>query len=123
MWTEGQLNLLVADNPYEVGSLQTPVSYVAAGVPGSPETSTPSANYTQYGRVRLINDTTLNGELINEYAEQPPDSWVADPGTIVAIGNEADTFIVWGAGIDGRPIRDSLTGGVFIDVGHWGFIH
>lgn len=35
-----------------------------------------------------------------------PEGWRAEPGTIQIIHNESDQFLIWGAGIEGRPVFD-----------------
>lgn len=48
-----------------------------------------------------------------------PDSFKASPGTITIIHNTEDTLLVWGAGIDGKPIRNPKSGLPYVVIKHF----
>jgi hypothetical protein len=106
MWAEQQLSILVPMNPYDFND----------AIATSANTAPPPN-----GRVRLSIDQSLNGNAVQQFLNDPPLTWIADPGTISAISNNLDLYIVWAAGADGRPLRDSRTGRVYIVTGRWGF--
>lgn len=123
-----QLSELVPTNPYNPG---TTVPTAGFGVPaqynanGSPATGSPiwQDDYTshlqaqQNARVVLGMDYSITPLEIDQWTAQPPQDWQAAPGTITALGNNQGLFIVWGAGADGKPIKNLYTGGTLIVVG------
>jgi hypothetical protein len=127
-WAEQQLAILVPGNPYQLGGAITASANSApsAGSVAPPTTINPTpflvgANPGPSGRVRLYVDQSLNGNLVEQFLDDPPSTWVADPGSISAISNNQDLYIVWGAGADGLPLRDPQTGRIYIVAGRWGF--
>lgn len=70
-------------------------------------------------RFQLSVDYGLSNYMLGEWAHHTPDYWQAEPGTITAISNDKNMFVVWGAGADGRPIRDDITGHAVLVVGRW----
>jgi hypothetical protein len=134
-----QLTELVPNNPYNPGTTPVvggesgsfifgssgfPYEYNANGTPrtGSPsmtgEWSVPAFQQVQdLDRIRLSINQSLTRNMIDYWTTDPPDDWVAPPGTITATGNNQGLFIVWGAGRDGKPIKSSLTGRTYIAVG------
>ena len=56
--------------------------------------------------VRIVVDASLSNSQIDFKRSTPPDDWLAMPGTITIIHNTENLFAVWGAGVDGRPIKD-----------------
>lgn len=67
----------------------------------------------QAGRIKLQMDDSAAASTINSYRTNPPLNWQAAPGTIVGSGNGQGYLYVWGAGIDGKPIKDA-SGNVYI---------
>jgi hypothetical protein len=55
--------------------------------------------------VRILVDLSLSPLRVAQYKQNPPSSWIAAPGTITIIHNTEKAYIVWGAGNDGRPIK------------------
>ena len=123
-----QLNQLVPNIPYDSGSLQLASGLDAEADYANPETSPedspqPTQVAATMDRIQVhSNDLSLTNNDIQQYKTQPPPEWVAAPGTITAISNQTTTYIVWGAGRDGLPIRDPDTGNVRIIVGHYGLL-
>lgn len=123
-----QLNQLVPNIPYNSGSLQLAQGLDAESSYASPDTSPedspqPTSVAASMDRIQIqSNDLSLTDNDIQQYRTQPPQEWVAAPGTITAISNQTTTYIVWGAGRDGLPIRDPDTGNVRIIIGHYGLL-
>ena len=121
-----QLNDLVPNNPYISGS-----SYVVPGVPSDNtylqnqgEAIAPAmpGSKADGDRIRFVRDYGLTVPAVDEYSKDPPVDWRAAPGTITIITNDQYLFIVWGAGADGKPLRDLSTKRVRFAVGnyqHW----
>ncbi len=123
-----QLNQLVPNIPYDSGSLQLASGLDAEADYANPETSPqdspqPTQVAATMDRIQVhSNDLSLTNNDIQQYKTQPPQEWTAAPGTITAISNQTTTYIVWGAGRDGLPIRDPDTGNVRIIIGHYGLL-
>ena len=109
-----QLNMLVPNNPYQVGNLSVvagadvnetlaETNEYAAPQPVAGETWSGNA------RVRLELDWSLSVGEIEEFSKEPPLTWQAPPGTITVACNNQYLFVVWGAGADGKSVRDPLT--------------
>lgn len=109
-----QLNMLVPNNPYQAGNLSAvagpdvnetlaETNEYAAPQPVAGET------WTGNDRVRLQLDWSLSVGEIEEFSKEPPLTWQAAPGTITVSSNNQYLFVIWGAGADGKPIRDPLT--------------
>ncbi len=60
--------------------------------------------------VKINVDLGLSNMGIEQFRTSVPDNWLAMPGTITIIHNTENLFIVWGAGVDGRPIHDGASG-------------
>jgi hypothetical protein len=119
-----QLTELVPNNPYNYRPTET----INWGIPaaynpnGSPATGSPvwGDQYTEHlqaqnnNRIQLQFNPSLTPQLIDQWASDPPPDWTAAPGTITAIGNNQGLLMVWGAGADGKPIRDPMNGKTFI---------
>jgi hypothetical protein len=56
--------------------------------------------------VHIFLDASLSNFQINTLRATAPADWLAMPGTITIIHNTENLFAVWGAGVDGKPIRD-----------------
>lgn len=123
-----QLQDLVPNNPYNFG--YTHGNY--RGIPavhnknGSAMTGSPvwSDGWTEHlqaqnnGRVLLSINHSINPDIINQWAKNPPMDWSGQaPGTINCIGNGQGLFVVWGAGRDGKPIHNPANGLVFLSTG------
>jgi|GEM_PF-6816027 len=123
-----QLTELVPNNPYLPGVTMNPG---AAGVPayyntdGSPMTGSVPwqdnwMNHIQAQnnqRILLSINYSITPQQIDQWTKDPPDDWTAAPGTISAIGNNQGLFLVWGAGADGKPIKNLYTGTTLIITG------
>jgi hypothetical protein len=118
-----QLNELVPNNPYQSGSV-----YMVAGE------SVDNAYLTQEGEpipppmtgskedddhVVFVRDFGLTVPEVNQFSVDPPVDWRAKPGTITVITNDQYLFIVWGAGYDGKPLRDFGSKRVRFAVGNY----
>ncbi|MBX9690718.1 MAG: hypothetical protein K2X27_28645 [Candidatus Obscuribacterales bacterium] len=120
-----QLTELAGANPYKELSSQIKsdgsnelssalfYSYFAGG---SPTTVRPLANdewtaeltAENANRINLQMDRSAsNGQLTSYRDLGAPSNWEAAPGTITACGNGQGFLYVWGAGADGKPVKDS----------------
>ncbi|HEY9869392.1 MAG TPA: hypothetical protein V6D08_09520 [Candidatus Obscuribacterales bacterium] len=71
--------------------------------------------------IRVQFDETLSDLSLSHYRQRPPDSWSAPAGTItVVVSNTHDLFVIWGAGMDKRPVRHELSHKVLLVVRHCG---
>jgi hypothetical protein len=62
-------------------------------------------------------DETLSDFTLAQYRQRPPDSWSAPTGTItVVVSNTHDLVVIWGAGMDKRPVRHELSHKVLLVV-------
>lgn len=129
--TRAQLGLLVPENPYNLPEIEQPYGYP------QPVTIMPGDQYhwnqnieseedssveiaQNPDRVRLVRDDSLTLNAITYYQKYPPTDWRAPAGTITCVGNNSGLVMVWGAGRNGRPIRDGLTGRLLLIAGMWG---
>lgn len=122
-----QLNELVPNNPYKPNQLQesqffsTDSSYhyddptkddfipgaaTGAGT-GNPDNIMPD---TQLGtsadlRVKLQFNPSLSAQMVRDWQTEAPLEWQTTPGSITAISNSQDLFVIWGAGANGKPIK------------------
>jgi len=55
----------------------------------------------------MVKDLTLTDNQIRYFRENPPSDWLAPPGSIAIIHNDHDRFLVWGAGLDCKPLKDA----------------
>lgn len=123
-----QLNQLVPNIPYESGELQLAQGLDAQSDYANPveapvESPQPVPVAANMDRIQIQSaDLSLTNNDIQQYLTQPPQEWNAAPGTITAISNQTTTYVVWGAGRDGLPIRDPDTGKVRLIVGHYGLL-
>jgi len=117
-----QLNELVPNNPYLPGS--------AYAVPGMTvdnaylnnegEQSTAMADSkVDSDRIHFVRDYGLTVSEVDEFSKDPPADWRASPGTITIITNDQYLFIVWGAGANGKPLRDLVSKRVRFAVGNY----
>lgn len=118
-----QMNLLVPNNPYMHGGI-----YMEPGKDVDPNLQIaddqpmpiiPSDSKYNRNRIKIFYDRSLNASDMAQLATNPPYDWQATPGTIGIVTDSAYYFVVWGAGIDGKPIRDPVSGNVRLVVGNY----
>jgi len=118
-----QLNELVPNNPYRAGS-----AYMVSGESvdnaylnqeGEQATPPMADSKVDGDRVVFVRDYGLTVPEIDQYSAEPPVDWRAKPGTITVITNDQYLFIVWGAGYDGKPLRDFGSKRVRFAVGNY----
>lgn len=118
-----QMNMLIPNNPYVNGGIyMQPGEDVAAGLQNSddsPVTVMPSNSKFNQNRIKIIYDRSLNPTGVAELALHPPDEWTASPGTVCFVTDSLYYFIVWGAGADGKPIRDPVSGNARLVLGNY----
>lgn len=133
-----QLTELVGANPY-AGSMPASSPYqelngLGPGLSssysndGNPSTASPveSDEWTaelqaqKSSRVRLGMDYSISASEIDQWRSEAPSEWQAAPGTIYANGNYQGLFYVWGAGRDGKPVKDSSGSQAYISTGRTG---
>lgn len=51
-------------------------------------------------------DPGISENMVRYWTQFPPEEWQAAPGSIAILHNGRDRFIVWGASIDSKPLRD-----------------
>lgn len=133
---KAQLNQLTPNNPYANDKLTLSQGLDADPEYGDPNTAptnaldyqqaswpVPSDQAADYQRIQLQIDPSLTELELQQYQTDPPDEWTAAPGTISCISNQQNLFCVWGAGRDGRPIRDPLSHRVQIVVGRYAMLN
>jgi hypothetical protein len=120
---EVQLTELVGANPYaNVTSGAGPQGWsgFSPGLPyyyntnGVPATNSPMANDEWTAelsadaahRINLHMDQSATMGEVESMRNDPPLTMQDSPGTITGCGNGAGFIYVWGAGIDGRPVKD-----------------
>ena len=113
-FAQKQLMDLVPNNPFVDGIEQTATD--SAYTPQYNQDPIPSSDPN---RIKLSIDSGLNMAMIRYWARHAPEEWQAPPGTISCISNDQNLFVVWGAGADGRPILDDLTGRTALILGRW----
>lgn len=57
-------------------------------------------------RVALVSKPDSAWYDVTALRREVPDGWRAEPGTIQIIHNESNHFLIWGAGLEGRPVFD-----------------
>lgn len=119
-----QLNALIPNNPYVSGSFSVVSGadvnqQLAERDEDLPLQPIANAGFTGVSRITLELDWSLTLNEIEAFSVEPPISWQAAPGTINVVSNNQYLFIVWGAGLDGKPIRDPLTGRVRMVVANY----
>jgi hypothetical protein len=70
-------------------------------------------------RIVFVRDFGLTVLEVDQYSADPPVDWRAKPGTITVITNDQYLFIIWGAGADGKPLRDFGSKRVRFAVGNY----
>jgi hypothetical protein len=133
---KSQLNQLVPNNPYESSKLS-----VAQGLDADPEYINPSGSpsyatdYEKWSyptptdqaanlhRIVLKLDQSLTELDVQQDQTSAPDDWTAPAGSIVVISNQQNLFAVWGAGRDGKPLKDPLSGVTQIIIGRYALLN
>jgi len=136
-WVVSQLTELVPYNPYDPDSINQAESGVPIAVPldgSSPggeilsyDEQTNESIAQQDDRIRIQVDQSMTPEQARQYQINPPDDWEAPPGAITIVSTNQgrnqnspfDFFLVWGAGYDGKPVRDPFTKRVVLVEGRW----
>ncbi len=136
-WVRSQLTELVPFNPYDPNSLNQAESGVPIAAPLTG--SGPGGEILSYDeqanemiaqqddRIRIQVDYSMTLEQAKQYQINPPDDWQAPAGTITIVSTNqgmnqnspTDFFLVWGAGANGRPVRDPFTKRVVFVQGRW----
>lgn len=114
-WLTKQLMDLVPNNPF-TDQEEQPSDIITFPSTDGPTYSLP---YGVQNRFNLSIDNGIDDAIVQEWWLSPPDDWQAPPGTISAISNNRNLFVVWGAGADGRPIKNDVSGHTAIVVGRW----
>lgn len=118
-----QLNELVPNNPYIAGS-----AYMVSGqtvdnaylnAEGEQATPPMADSKIDSDRIVFVRDFGLTVLEVDQYSADPPVDWRAKPGTITVITNDQYLFIIWGAGADGKPLRDFGSKRVRFAVGNY----
>jgi hypothetical protein len=133
-----QLNQLTPNDPYQDTGLTLGRGFDAQPTFGNFDTSNNTFNNAdvyqmQYpvpddqnanlNRIQLKIDNSLTEEEAREWLTNPPDDWQAPPGTITLIGNQQNMYVCWGAGRNGRPIRDPLSHRTQIIIGRFAMLN
>jgi len=58
-------------------------------------------------RAQIVFDPSLQVSIVDKLSMEPDATWTAKPGTVVAVTNGYDLCLVWGAGVDEKPVRDA----------------
>jgi hypothetical protein len=74
----------------------------------------------QINRIIILRNDSLSKDMIDDYTVHPPADWTAPAGTITIIGSNQGSVLVWGAGSNGRPVCDPLTGRAMMIYSQWG---
>jgi hypothetical protein len=115
-YAKSQLVEVAPHNPFTGGDEEASGSVETIGNVGTAGAQLSPADDQ---RIQLQIDYSLSNYMLKEWTAHPPDGWEAPPGTITALSNDRNMFVVWGAGADGRPIRDDITGQPVLVVGRW----
>lgn len=116
-----QLDDLVPNNPYSYSS--------TVSVPGLDadanyeQVQEEAANYPTNTlaphRVKFVRDFGMTTANIDQWSREVPSDWRETPGTITVITNDQYLFCVWGAGADGRAIKDPFTRRTRLCIGNY----
>jgi hypothetical protein len=133
---KAQLNQLIPNNPYINNKL-----YLSQGLDADPVYADPSIEPTyssdyqkvpvyapsdqaaNFKRVKLVMDPSLTEIEIQEWERNPPDEWSADPGTVTVISNQQNLYVVWGAGYNGKPLRNPLSRVTDLIIGRYALLN
>lgn len=118
-----QLNELVPNNPYRSGSAYMVSGETVDNAYLNQEGEQPSPpmadSKVDSDRVCFVRDYGLTVPEVDQFSADPPVDWRAKPGTITVITNDQYLFIIWGAGADGKPLRDFGSKRVRFAVGNY----
>ncbi len=127
-WAKEQLNQLVPNPPYDTASLR-----LASGLDADPNYYQPNTapeyvmpsggSSVNLNRISLQFDPGLSELEIQNWRTDPPSEWQAAPGTISAISNNQNLFMIWGAGANGLPIKDPSTNRVIMIIGRYNMLY
>jgi hypothetical protein len=79
--------------------------------------SLPAETLGTKASIAILPDGDLTDCKATFLSDSPDPSWLAYPGSIGVLHNQNDMFIVWAAGIDGKPLHDK-EGKVLLVVAH-----
>lgn len=132
---KAQLNQLVPNNPYISNKLQLSSGLDAdpqylndQSAPGSFNDyqkvpyPVPDDQAANMHRIVLILNQSLTELDLQQDQASPPDDWTAPPGSIVCISNQRNLYAVWGAGRDGRPLKDPVSGQTELVIGRYALL-
>lgn len=115
-----QMDNLLPNNPYKYGAASQTAGLNPVSISDSPyDPLPPPRDPTNPHRVNIVLNYGMTSVDIDEWSEKAPDEWRAPPGEITMITNDQYLFCVWGAGADGRPIKDPLTRRTRLCVGNY----
>jgi hypothetical protein len=57
-------------------------------------------------RIKITTDPTVSFTQANQWRNKMPDDWKDKPGTIHIVHNGYDSALIWGAGVEGKPVFD-----------------
>lgn len=100
-------------NAGELSGLSPGLSFFGSGSPIASDEYSAEIAAGNSGRIILAMDGSAGENSVNTYRKEAPGSWQAAPGSICAEGNGSGYFYVWGAGADGKPLKD-LNGQTYI---------
>jgi hypothetical protein len=136
-WVQSQLTELIPFNPYDPNSLNRAESGqpIAAPLVGSGpggeilsyDDQTNEQIAQQDDRIHIQVEYGMTMEQAKAWQTDPPEEWEAAPGTITILSTNQginqnspyDFFLVWGAGANGKPVRDPFTRRVVLVQGRW----
>ena len=96
------LGQLAGKNPFA----QFPVATAADNPDFAAAHGLPDFNQERI-QVHIVADASLSNSRLEALQTKVPDEWQELPGTITIIHNTENLFAIWGAGVDGKPIKDS----------------
>jgi len=70
--------------------------------PNQVETVTPPHSV----RIKITTDPSVSFTNANQWRNKMPEDWQDAPGTIHIIHNGYDSALIWGAGVEGKPVFD-----------------
>ena len=133
---KAQLNQLVPNNPYVSDKLllsqgldADPVYASSSDIPDSYTDydkvpyPVPSDQAANLHRIVLNIDQSLTELDLQQDQDSAPDEWTAPAGSIVVISNQQNLYVVWGAGRDGRPLKDPLSGKTQLIIGRYALLN
>lgn len=58
-------------------------------------------------RAQVVFDPSISQTMVERLSVNPRADWKASPGTVVAVTNGYDLCLIWGAGMDEQPVRET----------------